>query len=226
MNMRRRGGFTLIETIVTVGLIAVLAAFVIPSVIQKAGSADPVKVLNDANVIGTALGGFQNDTKVIPNSLWQLVNKPSVLNHAIDSISPSSTGTALTLSQVALWSGPYLAITVDSVPTASIVTGFGAHISNLLERYDVVNNRGEITGGSTGAVFNANNTLLVALRIDGLTVPQAEALNLSIDGNNDPDVAAGPDIGANTTGRFRWDKPTAANTVTAYYMSIVFTKGM
>jgi len=39
---RRRGervdGFTLVETIVTIGLIAVIAAFVIPTVVQQAGS--------------------------------------------------------------------------------------------------------------------------------------------------------------------------------------------
>jgi prepilin-type N-terminal cleavage/methylation domain-containing protein len=41
LGKRRGKGFTLIETVVTVGLLAVLAAFVIPSVIRKADSADP-----------------------------------------------------------------------------------------------------------------------------------------------------------------------------------------
>ena len=40
---RRRGervdGFTLVETIVTIGLIAVIATFVIPTVVQQAESA-------------------------------------------------------------------------------------------------------------------------------------------------------------------------------------------
>lgn len=220
-HMKRRAGFTLIETIVTVGLIAVLAAFVIPTVIQKAGAADPVKVLNDVNAIRTGLEGFDNDTKVLPNSIWQLTSKPSTLNHEIDSISATATGTALTAGEVSLWNGPYVAITIDSTPTGTLATGFGAHISNLLERYDVVSNRGEIMGGSTGAVFNANNTLMVAIRIDGLTLMQAQALNQSIDGQTDPDVSAGPDIGANITGRLRWDKPTPAGVVTAYYLGMV-----
>jgi prepilin-type N-terminal cleavage/methylation domain-containing protein len=34
----RADGFTLVETIVTIGLIAVIAAFVIPTVVQKAES--------------------------------------------------------------------------------------------------------------------------------------------------------------------------------------------
>jgi type II secretory pathway pseudopilin PulG len=34
----------LVETIVTIGLIAVVAAFVIPNVVQRAGSVDSLKV--------------------------------------------------------------------------------------------------------------------------------------------------------------------------------------
>lgn len=34
----RTDGFTLVETILTIGLIAVVAAFVIPTVVQRAGS--------------------------------------------------------------------------------------------------------------------------------------------------------------------------------------------
>ena len=56
--VRRPAGFTLVETIVTVGLLAVLAAFVVPSVIRKADAADPVKVANDLNAISTALQTF------------------------------------------------------------------------------------------------------------------------------------------------------------------------
>jgi prepilin-type N-terminal cleavage/methylation domain-containing protein len=40
----RTDGFTLVETIVTIGLIAVVAAFVIPSVVARAGSIDSLKL--------------------------------------------------------------------------------------------------------------------------------------------------------------------------------------
>jgi prepilin-type N-terminal cleavage/methylation domain-containing protein len=40
----RADGFTLIETIVTIGLIAVVATFVIPTVVQRAGSTDAAHV--------------------------------------------------------------------------------------------------------------------------------------------------------------------------------------
>jgi prepilin-type N-terminal cleavage/methylation domain-containing protein len=37
-------GFSFIETIVTIGLIAAVAAFVIPTVVQRAGSVDTTRV--------------------------------------------------------------------------------------------------------------------------------------------------------------------------------------
>src|SRR5437763_17185784 len=78
MRPRRRGGFTLIETIVTIGLIAVIAAFVIPTVIQKAGSGDPVKVQNDLNTVRTAIETFATDIKNgYPHQISSLTAKPT-----------------------------------------------------------------------------------------------------------------------------------------------------
>src|SRR5438128_4060466 len=103
-SSRNRGGFTLIETIVTVGLLAVLAAFVVPTVVQKAGVGDPVKVSSDLGAIRTGLEGFQNDIKGgFPNQLRMLTDIPTTLNHFIDST------TALTIGQVQAWNGPYVA---------------------------------------------------------------------------------------------------------------------
>jgi type II secretory pathway pseudopilin PulG len=222
--MRRRVGFTLIETIVTVGLLAVLAAFVVPSVVQKASAADPVKIANDLNAIRTALESYSNDTHAgFPNQIWALTTKPSVLNHQIDSIDAAHTGTALSIGIVNAWNGPYLSTTIDTV-VGVMQTGFTAQIQNALQRYDAVANKGERTGGTSGAVFNLTNSLYVAVRINGLTTPQAELMNRIMDGPTDSDVAVGPDIGANQTGRFRFDKPNAANIVTAYFLATPITQ--
>jgi prepilin-type N-terminal cleavage/methylation domain-containing protein len=40
----RTDGFTLVETIVTIGLIAVVAVFVIPTVVARAGSVESLKL--------------------------------------------------------------------------------------------------------------------------------------------------------------------------------------
>src|SRR3954468_20827968 len=70
---KRRGGFTLVETVVTVGLLAVLASFVVPSVLRKADSADPVKVASDLNSISTAVQTFSSDMKsILPGDIQDL----------------------------------------------------------------------------------------------------------------------------------------------------------
>ncbi len=86
-SRRRRAGFTLIETVVTVGLLAVSGSICCPdAIIQKAGSGDPVKVQNDVGAIATAIEEFANDTKgAFPNQLHQLTNKINSTQHEIDS---------------------------------------------------------------------------------------------------------------------------------------------
>src|SRR3954463_10947333 len=85
---KRRNGFTLIETVVTVGLLAVLAAFVVPSVIRKTDSADPVKVANDLNAISTALQTFTSDMKgVMPGDIQDLT-QPVLVNGVCNAVSP------------------------------------------------------------------------------------------------------------------------------------------
>ena len=222
VSSRNRGGFTLIETIVTVGLLAVLAAFVIPTVIQKAGAGDPVKVASDVTAIRTALETFQSDVRGgYPNQLRLLTDLPTTQNHFIDST------TAFTPGQIAAWNGPYLAAAMTTVVTDSLATGYTAYIKNFITRYDALNNAAALyatPGAGTGGVFNANNTLFAALTIVGLTVPQAQIINKVIDGGNDADLTSGAYIGANVTGRFRYDKPNASGAVVAYYLASPISK--
>jgi prepilin-type N-terminal cleavage/methylation domain-containing protein len=214
---RRRAGFTLIETIVTVGLIAVLAAFVIPTVVQKAQAADPVKISNDVNAIGTGLDNFLNDTKAgYPSQIWEITARPTTANTLIDHT------TLLTASQIALWNGPYLGSTIGTADGDSLPTGYTAFIANRVERYDAQNNKGEISGG-TGSTFSTTNTLFVTIKITGLTLTQATTVNVMIDGPSDVNVSSGLNTGANITGRFRFDPPNANNIVVAYYLASPIT---
>src|ERR1051325_9512187 len=218
---RRRGGFTLIETIVTVGLLAVLAAFVVPTVIQKAGVGDPVKVSSDVTSIRSALETCMADIGGFPNQIRMLTDAPTGGNHLVDST------TAITGGQIAAWKGPYLSATIGTLPGDSVATGYAAFVKNFVTRYDADDNAAEFylnAGAGTGGTFNANRTLFATITIVGLTVPQAQIVNKLIDGGSDPDVVAGPYLGANTTGRFRYDKPSAAGVVVAYYLASPITK--
>jgi prepilin-type N-terminal cleavage/methylation domain-containing protein len=212
---RRRAGFTLIETIVTVGLLAVIAAFVIPTVIQKAGVGDPVKVQNDLNSVRTAIETFATDSKAgFPHQISWLTSKP-VANSSrlIDS-------TAMTLNQVTAWNGPYIGATMSAVPGDSLATGYTAYIMNFLDRYDILNNVPEHNAsGAVSPTFSATGTLFAGVQIHGLTFNQATALNKLIDGISDPNLADS----SNTSGRFRFGTPTSG-VVIAHYLAVPITQ--
>ena len=215
-SARSRSGFTLIETIVTVGLIAVIAAFVVPTVIQKAGSGDPVKVQNDLNTVRTAIETFATDTKNgFPHQISSLVIKPVAgVDQYLDS-------TAITSNQVAVWNGPYLGVNVSGAAGDSIATGYTAYIMNFLDRYDATANVPQHTAaGTVNAGFLLTNPLFASVQVHSLTLAQADALNKLFDGQADPNQADS----SNTTGRFRWPHPAAPGQVrVSFYLASPIT---
>jgi type II secretory pathway pseudopilin PulG len=218
---RSRVAFTLVETIVTLGLLAVLAAFVVPTVVQKAGAGDPVKVVSDLSAIRTGLETFQTDVGGVPNQLRMLIVQPTVANHFIDSVTVLKQGHAVA------WNGPYLNAEIGSLPVDSLSTGFRAYVKNNVTRYDAANNAAEfyvVAGGGTGGTFDANNTVFAAVTVVGLTTRQAQTINRLIDGDDDTDVLAGPLTGANIQGRFRYDVPNTNAIVVSYYLASPMSK--
>jgi len=222
VTSRNRRGFTLIETIVTVGLLAVLAAFVVPTVIHKASAGEPVKVVSELGAIRTGIETLISDVKGgYPNQIRVLTDAPTTSNHYIDST------TAFTSGQIAAWNGPYLAASIGTIVTDSLATGYTGFIKNFITRYDGVNNAAALyvtAGAGTGGVYNPNNSTFAAVTVVGLTAPQAQVVNRLVDGIDDLDLSAGAFIGANVTGRFRYDKPSATGVVVAYYLAVPINK--
>lgn len=213
----RRAGFTLIETVVTVGLIAVMAAFVVPTVMRKADAADPVKVANDLNSISTGVQEFAADVKGgLPGDLEDLT-APLLTNSACNSLNPcDSTITHTDIyspAQVAQWKGPYITASISALPSALLRSGYVADISNTLVRYDAFSGLPEFcqSGASQALVpcagFIATNPLFVGVRVTGLTAQQAAIVNGIIDGPNE----ANPGL----EGRFRY--PTSGSP--AYFLA-------
>jgi type II secretory pathway pseudopilin PulG len=211
MQRRRRSAFTFIETVVTVGIIAVLASFIIPSVMQKAESADPVKIANDLQSITTAVQTFSSDVKgQLPGDLEDLIN-PLLVNASCNTSNPcDSTVThaqIFSVDQAAQWKGPYLAISISAAPSATIRSGYVAEIGNTIMRYDSFNGTPEfctVGGGGTGPcpTFNPVNPLFAAVKVTGLDSIQASAVNRLLDGPNETN----PQL----EGRFRYALPAGS----------------
>jgi prepilin-type N-terminal cleavage/methylation domain-containing protein len=216
---RLRSGFTLIETIVTVALLAVIAAFVIPTVIQKAGAGDPVKVQNDVAAVQRGLETFATDSKAgFPRLVSSLTSRPVAGVGQLLDLTTAGT-LAMTPNQVTAWNGPYLGVTMSTAQKDSISTGYVAYIMNHIVRYDATSDAPELDANfapPTGTTFTNTNTLFAAVQVHGLTLAQAQRLNTLIDGTSDVSGAT------NGVGRFRYN--TVSTVFTGYYLAVPITQ--
>jgi prepilin-type N-terminal cleavage/methylation domain-containing protein len=67
MNKKYEGGFTLIEVIVAIAVVAILAGTITPSVIKHLNDSKRSRALNDCMVIGSTIANFYKDTGRAPN---------------------------------------------------------------------------------------------------------------------------------------------------------------
>lgn len=179
-----RQGFTLIEILVALILLALLAAAVFPVVTQQVDKGDPTRTANDLANIRTGIETFQlNVRPSYPGDLEDLAFR---INAAADRTLGDTTYTA---TQVSRWNGPYIDLSVletgVTLPgTAATETGYGARVMSDLTCYTAVNN--PAAPDDTGDTC-APATHFVAVQITGLTELQFEDLNDLIDGTTETD---------------------------------------
>lgn len=206
----KRGGFTLIEVLVTVVVIGVLAAVVIPAVTSQVSAGDSSRVISDLNNVRTGIENFDIAVRQFPGDIDDLVNAPGT--------SASSTGsdvdadiTGATYLGVANWAGPYLEASLPSDVTSSTLpsfsapafpTGFSATVNNRLLRCKIAD---------TGNACTTSSPDYVAIELDNLTPLQASTLNDHIDGATE--------ALSSTSGKFR---VFTSGTTTAYYYATPF----
>jgi prepilin-type N-terminal cleavage/methylation domain-containing protein len=210
-HRRSRRGFTLIETVVTIGIIAALAAVVYPAVVKQFDTADPARLAEDLNNIRTGIETFGVNVRPHqPKDLEDLVNLITVA-------APDSTarGALYSTADVASWKGPYITLSVLDAASGNdtvVTTGFGAVILNRLGLYDI----GLANGGDTVSTPNAINAEFIVIRIKGLSGAAFNAVNGLLDGPTESTAALRRQIG-----RFRCPSAAPADTdpcVDAYYL--------
>lgn len=217
MNTRQtRRGFTLIETVVTVGIIAALAAVVYPTVVKQFDTADPARVAEDLGNIRTGLEAFGvNVRPQLAGDIEDLINRPIITAGTLDS---TSTGSVYTSIEQAAWLGPYVALsalpTVGQTDTVA-VTGFSARVINRINTYDLT--AAAFVGGDT-VPYGDPTADFVAVRLVGLSGAAFNAANQLIDGPMEADATT-----RRSSGRFRCPAAVYADNApcaNAYFLAV------
>ena len=112
-----RTAFTLPEVLVTISLIAVLGAVVVPAVAGQLKKGDPSRVGSDVAAMRAAAEQFVTDVRRYPAGIQQLTAPITLSMSPLASTAQGSYGNA----DVTRWKGPYL--TKDSI--GAVLTGFG-----------------------------------------------------------------------------------------------------
>ena len=194
---RGREGFTLIEVLVTLILLAVLAAAVFPVVTRQSDSADPVRAASDLATIRAGVESFRLDVRPDwPADLEDLTHVPSATDRDLNN-DP--------FDQAVKWKGPYLdaVIPVDNAALdtdLAFKTGFDGEIQS-----DLVCLSADVTPlADWPATADCVNGHSIAVEIQHIDALEAAKLEAAVDNNTT----------VNTTGKFRH----AGTGTVAYYV--------
>jgi prepilin-type N-terminal cleavage/methylation domain-containing protein len=172
----RRPGLTLPEVLVTLAIIAVMAAIMIPALTGQLPKGDAGRVAEDLKSIQTGMGAFVSDVRRYPMTINQLTLKvnTTAFNATSNRLGGGLTLGVYTTAQVNRWRGSYMVKSIPATDT-SIVTGFDAHISGTF---------------SSSTTIDAT-TPYVRVAVTGLNQSQLDRIDGIIDD------------GVSTTGLFR-----------------------
>jgi prepilin-type N-terminal cleavage/methylation domain-containing protein len=167
----RRAGFTLIEVLVALVIIALLVAAVFPTLTKQIDDAEPTRLANDLANIRTGLETFQVNVRETPSDLEDL----TIAIAATDSI--LGGGGTFQNKHLTRWKGPYIDAAVTSVTTTDtvITTGFGSGIINGLKACNAsVASACDLASGNFAAILLRN-----------MTAAEWATVNDLIDGENE-----------------------------------------
>jgi prepilin-type N-terminal cleavage/methylation domain-containing protein len=165
--LKQRQGFTLGEVLVTVAIVAVLAAVVIPSIGSQISKGDLGRTGSDLLTIRSGIEQFLSDVRKYPRNVQQLTVTPVAVTAGWTDLVNSGQYTS---QEVSRWRGPY--INKDS--SAALSTGYALTINPLFET---------ITLGVSGTT-NGTGIKYAAIVIQSMDATTAAALDASIDDGN------------------------------------------
>jgi prepilin-type N-terminal cleavage/methylation domain-containing protein len=155
-----RKGFTLPEVLVTVAIVAVLAAIVVPTVTNQISKGDDTNLATNVADIRTGITALVSDIRKYPSRLQNIVTVPLAADLDL-------SGGAFGATAVSRWKGPYLSTSMkalsNTLKTDSIFVGLAFAVDSLADTLYVAPNKGMI-GLKLGGVANA----AAALHIDSL----------------------------------------------------------
>ncbi len=154
-QLTRRRGFTLPEVLVTIALLSLLAAVVIPSVVGQITSGETSKVEQNLLAIRSGVEQFASDVHRYPGRPTQLFVKPDTMTDVNSLAFPAPLASR--------WKGPYLHKDSTSFFLAS---GFGAG-GTILDKFVLVT-------GSAGVQY-------IAAQVTGLRNSDAIRIDRDLD---------------------------------------------
>lgn len=154
-----KSGFTLPEVLVTVAIVAVLAAVVVPTVTSQIGKGDDANLQSSVSGLRTAITAFASDLRKFPSRLQHVVTQPLATDVDVK-------GTQYGAPAVARWRGPYQTGSLKAAGATaqdSILFGLAYAVDSIADTAFVAPFRGNL-----GLFLGGVTSDAAALRIDSL----------------------------------------------------------
>jgi prepilin-type N-terminal cleavage/methylation domain-containing protein len=152
-NRSSRTGFTLAEVLVTVAIVAILAAVVVPAVTNQITKGDEANIASVVGSVRTGITAFVTDTRKFPGRVSDLFN---AIASTDNDITVANYGTAAANK----WKGPYMSGALSATDSAQVGLGY---MRNTLKDSGFATSTGYVIATISG-VF----TPAAAARIDTL----------------------------------------------------------
>jgi prepilin-type N-terminal cleavage/methylation domain-containing protein len=157
VSIKRRQGFTLVEVLVILAILALLVGVLVPTITNQVRKGDVQSVSSDLGNIRTGMEAFLSDVHRFPAFISHMSSPITVTDKDIN-IATYTSGL------VSKWKGPY--ISKDTLPGGGFPTGFGGVIRDTLK-----------------VTAYGNGTNYVGIIVTGIAAADFRELDAQIDGD-------------------------------------------